>query len=356
MLTIDDLKTQNLILLECISGSKAYGLDTPTSDTDIKGVFYLPKSWYFGLQKQYIPQINNHSNDIVYYELGRFIELLLTNNPNMLELLATPADKILYKHPIMDNFQPAWFISKLCQQTFAGFANAQIRKARGLNKKIVNPMSKERKTILDFCYVLIDHQTVDLTKWLAFHKLSQQQIGLSVMPHTTQMYAMFVDDGSMDFSGIMKKDNATQVLLSSIPKGLKPVAYLSFNQMGYTKYCHDYQQYWQWVDNRNDERYQTTQQHGQGYDSKNMMHTIRLLQMALDIAHTGQVIAKRPNRDELLKVKAGQFGYDELLVWANQLTEQVEEAFAKSELPETPNEIQIIDTLVEVRKKLYQYA
>ncbi|MEM8892659.1 MAG: nucleotidyltransferase domain-containing protein, partial [Bacteroidota bacterium] len=41
-LNIDQLKERDLILLECISGSKAYGLDTPTSDTDIKGVFYLP--------------------------------------------------------------------------------------------------------------------------------------------------------------------------------------------------------------------------------------------------------------------------------------------------------------------------
>jgi hypothetical protein len=42
-MTIDDLKARNLILLECISGSKAYGTDLPTSDTDIKGVFVLPR-------------------------------------------------------------------------------------------------------------------------------------------------------------------------------------------------------------------------------------------------------------------------------------------------------------------------
>lgn len=93
-LIIDDLKTQNLILLECISGSRAYGLDTPTSDTDIKGVFYLPKDHFYRLHSDYIPQISNPTNDIVYYELGRFVELLLQNNPNMMELLATPADKV----------------------------------------------------------------------------------------------------------------------------------------------------------------------------------------------------------------------------------------------------------------------
>jgi len=46
---IQDLKDQNLIILECISGSKAYGLDTPQSDTDIRGVFILPQEDIYGL-------------------------------------------------------------------------------------------------------------------------------------------------------------------------------------------------------------------------------------------------------------------------------------------------------------------
>lgn len=135
MITIDYLKANNLILLECISGSRTYGLDTPSSDIDIKGVFYLPKSYYYGLHDDYVPQVSNETNDVVYYELGRFVDLLLQNNPNIMELLATPSDKILYKHPIMDKFNPDWFISKLCQKTFAGFALSQIKKSRGLNKK-----------------------------------------------------------------------------------------------------------------------------------------------------------------------------------------------------------------------------
>ena len=151
-LTIERLKAEGLILLECVSGSRAYGLATADSDTDIKGVFYLPKSHYFGRHSDYVPQVNNASNDIVYYELGRYIELLLQNNPNMMELLATPAEHILYQHSLMAHFSAEWFISKLCQKTFAGFANSQIKKARGLNKKIVNPMSREKKIYFRILY------------------------------------------------------------------------------------------------------------------------------------------------------------------------------------------------------------
>ena len=98
-MTIEDLRERGLIILECISGSRAYGLDTPSSDTDIKGVFILPKEEYYGLT--YTPQVSNETNDIVFYEFGRFMELLSLNNPNILELLNAPESSIIYKHPFL---------------------------------------------------------------------------------------------------------------------------------------------------------------------------------------------------------------------------------------------------------------
>ena len=99
-MTIAELKASGHIIFECISGSKAYGLDTPTSDTDIRGVFILPKEQYYSLD--YIGQVNNESNDIVYYELRKFLELCSKNNPNILELLNVPKECILYKYPLFD--------------------------------------------------------------------------------------------------------------------------------------------------------------------------------------------------------------------------------------------------------------
>ncbi len=115
-MTIEELRTKGLIILECISGSKAYGLDTPNSDTDIKGVFVLPKKEYYGLD--YIKQVNNETNDISFYELGRYLELLALNNPNILELLNTPQKQIIYKHPFLNEIKSEMIISKLCKDTF----------------------------------------------------------------------------------------------------------------------------------------------------------------------------------------------------------------------------------------------
>jgi predicted nucleotidyltransferase len=151
-MTIQTLKSQNLLLFEVISGSKSFGLNTPTSDADIKGVYYLPKEQFYGLE--YIPHVSNETNDEVYYEIGRFVELLLKNNPNILEILATPEDCILYKHPLLEKLQLNDFLSKLSKDTFAGYVLTQIKKARGLKKKIVKPVPKKKKSLLDFCYVL----------------------------------------------------------------------------------------------------------------------------------------------------------------------------------------------------------
>ena len=96
------------LLLKCISGSQAYNLALPSSDIDIKGVFVLPQSELYGMT--YTSQVANASNDEVFYEVGRFIDLLCKNNPNILELLSTPRDCILYRHPLMDLIKPEAFL------------------------------------------------------------------------------------------------------------------------------------------------------------------------------------------------------------------------------------------------------
>lgn len=352
-MTIQDLKSQNLILFEVISGSKSFGLNTPASDTDIKGVYYLPKEKFFGLE--YIPQIANETNDEVYYEIGRFVELLLKNNPNILEILATPEDCILYKHPLMDCLKIEDFLSKLCKDSFGGYAVSQIKKARGLNKKIVNPMPKEKKSLLDFCYILKGYETVSLAAYLTENNLNQEQCGLVNLPNSKGMFALFYDaDSTLGYKGIIQKVTSNDVSLSSVPKGQKSIAYLSCNQDGYSKYCKEYTDYWSWIEKRNEDRYNTNQQHGKNYDSKNMMHTIRLLQTAEQIGSTGKLNIKVNNREELLDIKARNRAYDDLLQMADDLIVSIESYYKTSAMQESPDEEKIIKTLIKIRRKLYQ--
>lgn len=350
-MTLDDLRNKGLIVLECISGSRAYGLNTPTSDTDIKGVFVLPKSEFYGLN--YIPQINNETNDIVFYELGRFIDLLAQNNPNILELLNTSEEDILYRHPILDQLTSELFLSKLCANTFGKFAVSQIKKAKGLKKKIVNPISKERKTPLDFCYVTYDKGSVPVTKFLEIKNWKQENCGLVNIANMRDIYGLYYSEEQL-FAGIIQGDLSNDVSLSSIPKEFKQEALLFFNKDGYSFYCREYREYWEWVEKRNNERYEATESHGKNYDAKNMMHVFRLLEMAIEIGETNKINVKRPNREFLLSIKSGQFEYEELLGWADEKQQAMEKAFETSDLPEKPNLDQINDLLVQLRDQFYQ--
>jgi hypothetical protein len=352
MLTINDLKTQNLLLFEAISGSKAYGLSLPSSDTDIKGVFVLPQNSFYGLD--YIPQVNDAKNDEVYYELGRFVELLYKNNPNLLELLNTPEDCILYEHPLFKKLAPALFLSKKCKDTFAGYAMSQIKKARGLNKKIMNPMEKERKGVLDFCYVQHAQGAIDLKTWLTKHQFQQEFCGLVNIPHMKDLYGLYYDKNQQyNFQGITRPKTVDTIILSSIPKEAEQVAVLYFNKDGYKKYCKDYKQYWDWVDKRNDSRYENTISHGKNYDAKNIMHTFRLLDMAEEILSTGNINVRRPNRAALLEIRKGVFEYNTLMEKAEKKVARIEQLYTTSTLPEMPDKIQVEQILVEIRKAFY---
>lgn len=351
-MTIQELKDKNLLLLECISGSKAYGLDTADSDTDIKGVYYLPKECFYGLN--YIAQINNESNDEVYYELGRFVELLSKNNPNILELLATPDECILFKHPIMEALSMDMFLSKQCKDTFAGYAHSQIKKARGYKKKVVNPVEKERKSLLDFCFVLEGYTSVTLKEWLSKNHYQQFRCGLTAITHTKEMYALFYDpSGEKLYRGITSGENANEVSLSSIPKGEQPVAYLFCNIESYSAYCKEYREYWEWVEKRNEHRYSGNQKHGKDYDAKNMMHTIRLLQVAEEIFRDGKLNVRRSNREQLLNIKSGHWEYDELLLKADKIMGNIETYYAKSALQKEVNMEYVASILIGMRNELY---
>lgn len=351
-MTIADLKSNGLLLFECISGSRAYGTDIPTSDTDIKGVFMLPRKQFYGLE--YIAQVNSEKNDEVYYEIGRFAELLSKSNPNILEMLATPSDCILYCHPLFEPFLKENFLSKACKDTFAGFAFAQIKKAKGLNKKINIPMAPVRKGPLDFCYIALHQGSVPLQRWLDQRGWNQDQCGLAAIPNMRDLFGLYHDSsGQWDFSGIVKKDTSNEVALSSIPKGMEPAALMSFNKDAWSMHCRDFRDYQEWLEQRNEERFQNTLTHGKNYDAKNMMHTIRLLDMAAEILKSGTLQVRRPNREHLLRIRSGDFLYEELLAEAEQKQQQIEQLFTQTTLPEHPDQQRIEDLLIGVREGIY---
>ncbi len=346
-MTLEETRSPANSLLEVVSGSRAYGTHTPASDTDIKGVFVQPLDGWLGLHR--VEQVNNESHDIVFYEVGRFAELLAKNNPNLLEMLFTPDDCVVFRHPLMNLFTPQMVLSRLCCETFANYAMQQIRKAGGLNKKIVNPQPDERKQVLDFCYVLEGQGSVPVRVWLERRGLRQHDCGLTAVPHARDVYALYHGAPGI-YTGLAAADS-TDVRLSSVPRGAEPLAWMVFNKDGYKKHCKDWREYQQWIAERNETRFAGTLAHGQGYDAKNLMHTFRLLDSAEEIAVHRRLTVRTPNRDWLLRVKSGEFGYEELLALAEERIARIQQLYETSPLPAIPDRAAIERAVVRIRRE-----
>lgn len=354
-MTFEELRnSKELILLDCISGSTAYNLNIKGSDVDKKGIFIMPQHQLYGFDQQ--EQIANATNDEVYFEIGRFLDLLVKNNPNILELLATPPEFVLFRHPVMELIKPEDFLSKLCLDTFAGYAQTQIKKARGLNKKINKPLERERKSVLDFCYVIYNNGSIQLQDWLSQHNYNQEHCGLAAVDHFRSVYLLYYQHqllGESYFRGIISGPDADDVQQSAIPKGIAHLAVMNFNKDGYSTYCKEYREYREWEEKRNQLRYQSTLTHGKNYDAKNMTHTFRLLSMAEEIAMHQQVIVKRHDRDFLLKIRAGEFAFDDLMQMVEEKMERIKVLYDRANLPDKPDSNLAENLLITIREKLY---
>ena len=368
MLKIFNMRVQDLntndIILSVISGSHAYGLNTPTSDIDYRGIFISPVSEFYGL---YPPeQASDKKNDTVFYELKRFMDLLNKQNPNIIELLGTPDDCIKIKNPVFDMLlkHKDKLITRQVRNTFGGYAIAQIGKSRGLNKKIVKPMDKERKTPLDFCYVADQERTVSLEYWLSIHFPDEtleyvlSRCGLSTLNHIKDGYALFYDTKTLRgeksvLRGICFADS-NDVHLSNIPKGSYFLTTVFYNKDAYSIYCREYKEYWWWVENRNPARYEKNMEVGKSYDVKNMMHCVRLLRMAEEMLRYGELNVRRSDCEELLDIRNGNREYDELIAYANAKIKLLDELVPNSPLPEKIDTDFLNKLLIDMRNEHYQ--
>jgi len=340
------------ILLKAIVGSQAYGTNTANSDIDYKGVYAQTIDDLIGFN--YKEQIEV-SKDECYFEVRRFLQLLQSANPTMLELLYMPQECIIEKHPAFDIIiqNREKFLTQKCLQSFGGYAIAQISKAKGLEKKMNWEHDKiVRKTPFDFCHVYEDGKTMPLLYFLERNNWSAENCGLVALNHFKNCYALYYDNsGELDYKGIVS-EKGNDVKLSSVPKGESPISIMSFNKEGYSSHCKDYVEYETWLKNRNVQRYVDIANHQQQIDGKNLLHCRRLLDIAIEIATQKTINVRRPNAQELLKIRRGEIDLAAFMERAEEEIVELNELFAKSGLPKEVDTDFVNDLLLKVRHEV----
>lgn len=118
---------EQFVIYRCIVGSRAYGLESDESDTDLRGVYLAPAElqWsLFGAPEQF----EDNATQSCYWELQKFLTMALKANPNILECLYSPlVEKVT---PLGEELLAlrAAFLSQMIFQTFNGYAVSQFKK------------------------------------------------------------------------------------------------------------------------------------------------------------------------------------------------------------------------------------
>ena len=391
-MTIKEIEEKGMIAYKYMAGSHSQNLNGPDSDIDFHGVYFTDFTKLIGLGNDYEEEISDERHDETYHEFGKWMTLLSKGNPNALESLFVPEGMVVGDiHPAIQEVlkNRDRFVSKEVVKSLSGYAFNQIKKARGLGKKIVNPVT-ERKDVLDFCYTFKNQGSQPIKEFLAEHHLDQRYCGVVNIPNMKDVYGVYYDwaayykfendhiswdsrwetDFGIDYpsvtdridrkeffkySGIVYPDDiekSNEVRLSSIPKGERPICFMTYNKDAYTCHCREYKEYQEWVAKRNQKRYSKAVE--AGYNQKNMCHCVRLLTMAKEISEgKGFNLWRTDDRDFLMGIKNGDYTYEYLIDYAEKLLADVNENLPKSNLPDEVDKEFVNGLTVYCRAKYY---
>lgn len=120
---------KNIVLL-VVAGSHSYGLDTEDSDLDIRGISMGTSESILGMDN--FELYESKTTDTVIYSMERFMELAMKGAPNILEILFSNPENILYCDEkigkmLLDNRD--MFLSKRIYYSFKGYAKNALKDA-----------------------------------------------------------------------------------------------------------------------------------------------------------------------------------------------------------------------------------
>ena len=229
-----------------------------------------------------------YDGDYIVYELSKFVTLARDCNPNIIELLWVPDSETLFSTPIWE----------------------KLRQNRDLF------LSRRAK------FTFSGYATAQLKKIRGHNRWLHNP-----QPVEPPLQAKFIKTKWIEGIG------NTQV----------------FDQNAYDEAHKKWQQYHEWKRNRNPAR--AAMEAEFGFDGKHAAHMIRLLRMGVEILRGEGVIVKRPDRDELLAIRAGKWTFEEVVAMGDELQAQMDALYESSTLPKAPDVQKISDLTVELYRE-----
>jgi predicted nucleotidyltransferase len=347
----------NLICLY-VGGSHAYGLDTETSDVDIRGIFKDSIDMILGYQK--VEQLENSTNDQVIYSLSKCLPLIAEGNPNVMECLWVDEEEILFAT------EDYWYLrsrrdellSKIVKHKYSGYAMSQLKRIRGHSKWLTKEQEgkfDKKPNIKDY---IIHIHNVDgyISKW-GSGGIDFSENRLFFTKVRDDIYNVWYDNYSNTYP-LIENGNSFIPIQECAPDIYKSVSNeerysyygnIWFNKSQFQTDLDEYNNWKRWKENRNEARHLLEEEFG--FDTKHGMHCIRLLRMGEEILKGEGVKVKRPDRDYLLAIRQGKVSYEDLLEEAELLDKELlDKAYRFSKLQNSVDKKIVVDIIKEILK------
>lgn len=338
-------------------GSQAYGTNLPTSDLDIKGVAVPPREYFLGFSMKFEQAEARTPNDLVIYDLRKFMHLAADCNPNICEVLWTDESDWLKVEPVarlmLDNKE--MFISKKAKFTFSGYAIAQLKRINTHYRWLKNPPASPP--------VRTEYGLPETTV------IPKDQLAAAEAAIKKRVEAWELDPEVLDPAARVALQGRVTTMLSEIAAVAKikeedlqwrtAAELVGYNQnfidllereRRYRSKKQEWDQYQNWKETRNAARSELEAKWG--YDTKHAMHLVRLMRMCREILLTGKVVVKRPDYEELLSIRAGSWPYEKLIEWANNEDKAMNELYKTSTLRREPDRARLDALCVSIVEKM----
>lgn len=353
---------QSTIFL-ALAGSRAHGTAHAGSDLDLRGVCVAPlavrlslystfEQYEGGLPAALAGPVLAHFADqsagtgvptdrieCVVFEIAKFVRLCANANPNALEILfADERDWILAT--------PAWrrlhderhrFLTRKVQQTFLGYALAQMRRIETHRSWLLRPPSRpptREEFGLSSAGSAFSPDDRDRIEASLAERIQSYRIDTVEMPKAARIAVQErLDNLCRDLlaaagAGLDDRLRALASCALQLPSDVMATLDAEKRYRAAQKHWDAYRT---WQRQRNQARGDLERRHG--YDTKHAMHLVRLMRMGLEVMKVGELRVRRADAAELAAIRDGALTFEALQRLAGDLQQEMSQVESTTRLP-----------------------
>ena len=300
-------------------GSYAYGTNVEGSDIDLRGCALNRKADLLSMGN--FEQVVDTETDTTIYAFNKLLALLISCNPNTIELLGCKPEHYLVLTPIGKQLldQRKMFLSRRAAVSFGGYANQQLRRLENALAHDAYPAEAKERHILGSC------QHTIFTFPERYRSFTPEQIRLSVVQA----------DGRPQVAADIHMEGVPLRTLTGMVSELVEIT------RNYDKIHH-----------RNKKK-------DDAHLNKHAMHLVRLYLMCLDILEREEIVTCRAaDHGLLMDIRNGHFQNEDHTFNAafydllNGLEQRLDYAKEHTSLPESPDLARIEAFQMEVNERV----